>query len=369
MEYLRQSTAAVIKFGPVLDYLDGVTLETGPLIIQEFDHVTTGIRLSKNGATMAVRSSPVTPTTYDAHGLYSVALSAVDTNTCGRLRVAHTKSDTYLAVWQDYMVMPANVYDSMFGMEKIEVSVVSTSEVVRGQVAASVWGSSSASSVIAAAIWDKAASALTVVGSIGRLLASYFTATPEVAPALNASATAICNNALLLLGNNPITSLSEQSKAARLCSQFYQQTIDATLRAYTWNKATARSEPLAAELSGPSFGFAFKYPLPPDCLRVLGMSNEGYKFKIEGDYILTDVSECKISYIKRIAAASMDPLMIDAASARLAATIAFPLSNSVSAADAMWTLYKDKLDEAQTIDAFEGSAPQMESNDWVNSRL
>jgi len=122
--WLRQSTVSVINFGPVLDFADGVSLKTG--ILASLDNATTGIMLSKNGLTLAVREQGANfvATTYDAHGCYKVSLSAVDTNTLGRLRVIHTEPATYLAVWRDFMVVPQQVWDSLFGADKLDVAVV-----------------------------------------------------------------------------------------------------------------------------------------------------------------------------------------------------------------------------------------------------
>ena len=89
---------------------------------------------------------------------------------------------------------------------------------------------------------------------------------------------------------------------------------------------------------------------------------------VEGENFLCNEATAKITYIRRILADDMDSLLTEAVTARLAATIAFPLTNSQSTATAMWQLYKDKLDEAQTTDAFEGTAGQLHNNDWVNSR-
>lgn len=124
--WIRQSTVTVINFGPVLAKGDGVTLQTGAGIITSLDHATTGIMLSKNGGTLAVREQGgnFVATTYDAHGIFKVSLSAVDTGTLGRLKVVHTEPATYLAVWMDFMVVPANVWDSLFGADKLDVAVV-----------------------------------------------------------------------------------------------------------------------------------------------------------------------------------------------------------------------------------------------------
>jgi hypothetical protein len=106
---LKQSTSVVIPFGPFVDKTDGVTLETG--LVAGLDHASTGIRLAKNGGTLAVRSATVTPSTYDAHGCYKVTLSATDVGTLGQLRVIYTDPATCLPVWKDCLIVAATVYD------------------------------------------------------------------------------------------------------------------------------------------------------------------------------------------------------------------------------------------------------------------
>lgn len=191
---------------------------------------------------------------------------------------------------------------------------------------------------------------------------------PSGTTAIGSSALVICNNALRLLGNNPINAITDDNKSAKLCLQFYQQTVDAVLRAYTWNCATVRSVALTAT-TAPAFGYSYAFVLPEGCLRVLNiLDDDTIKFKIENGLLLTDESAAQITYINRISASEMDMLLIEAISARLAGALAFALTNSNTATEGMWKLYKDKLDEAQTTDAFEGTAPQLASNDWINSR-
>lgn len=222
--------------------------------------------------------------------------------------------------------------------------------------------------VIATTVWDALLTTMTTVGSIGAKMAEWLTTVPAGSSAFGATDLIICNNALQLLGNTSIAAISENTKAAKLCLQYYQQTVDAVLRAYTWNCATLRSAALTAA-TAPEFGFSYAYDLPAYCLRVLTIEDdETIKFKVENGHLLTDESTAKISYIKRISMSEADSLLVEAISARLAGTLAFALTNSTSAAESMWKLYKDKLDEAHTIDAFEGTAPQLASDDWLNSR-
>mgnify|MGYP003598711167 FL=1 len=122
-----------MSFGPFVDKTDGVTLETG--LVSALDHASTGIFLSKNGGALTIRHATVTATTYDAYGMYRVTLDTTDTNTLGTLRMAFSEAATCLPVWQDFMVVPANVWDSLFSTDKLQVHV---DEMTAGIITATV---------------------------------------------------------------------------------------------------------------------------------------------------------------------------------------------------------------------------------------
>jgi hypothetical protein len=113
MTWLKQSTAVDVSIGPFVDSTDGVTAETA-LTISQAD-----IRLKKNGGAFA-QTNNAAGATHDENGYYEVPLDATDTNTLGILRVAVSESGA-LPVWRDFMVVPANVWDSFFGADKLQV--------------------------------------------------------------------------------------------------------------------------------------------------------------------------------------------------------------------------------------------------------
>lgn len=179
----------------------------------------------------------------------------------------------------------------------------------------------------------------------------------------------LCNSALTLLGQPTITSLSTNSRAAKLVNQRYQYIIDAVLRAYPWNCAIERKS-LVADSTAPAFGFDYRFALPtsPYCLKVIEMEEKDMIFKVEGRYLLTDESSAKISYIARIAVGNFDSLLFEAVAARIAADIAFPLTNSNSMAQQAWSGYQLKIQEAQDTDAQEGTSEEIYADDWLNAR-
>src|SRR6185503_1435890 len=117
MRFLKQSTSVDLPIGPFLDDTDGKTAETGLTLTQP------DIRLKKNGGAWAQKNAAQT-LSHEENGYYEVTLDATDTNTLGQLRVAVHESGA-LPVWEDFMVMPSNVWESMFVAENLSVNLVS----------------------------------------------------------------------------------------------------------------------------------------------------------------------------------------------------------------------------------------------------
>ena len=114
---LKQSTAVDVKMGPFLDSTDGNTQETALTITQP------DIRLAKNGGAWAQKNAAQT-LSHEEAGWYEVALDATDTNTLGILIVAVHEAGA-LPCWREFVVVPANVYDSLVGgSDALDVSLV-----------------------------------------------------------------------------------------------------------------------------------------------------------------------------------------------------------------------------------------------------
>ena len=111
--WLRQSTSVDVPIGPFLDNVDGFTAETGLTITQP------DIRLKKNAAAWAQKAAAQT-LTHEENGWYEVTLDATDTNTLGILVVAVHESGA-LPVWREFLVVPAQVWDSYLSTDLLQV--------------------------------------------------------------------------------------------------------------------------------------------------------------------------------------------------------------------------------------------------------
>ncbi|MFH1230561.1 MAG: hypothetical protein V1709_03600 [Planctomycetota bacterium] len=185
-----------------------------------------------------------------------------------------------------------------------------------------------------------------------------------------ASIVEIANQALYMLGQSSIISMTEDNEAARLCNGRFAYNRDATLRSYPWNCAIVRVE-LAQSATIPAWGYDYQYALPtvPLCLRVLEMEEE-YEWNVEGRFVVTDAPTCNIKYIAQLTDANdMEILLREAIAARLAADICYALTGSSAQQDKMWILYEQKIRQAKSVDAQEGTPAEMFEDPFLTARL
>ena len=161
-----------------------------------------------------------------------------------------------------------------------------------------------------------------------------------------------------------------------MCNQRYELVRDAVFRSHPWNCLQKRIE-LAKDTTSPVFEFSNAYTLPADSLRILRSENSNLsnneKFRIEGKKLLSDEDTMKVLYVAKITDTTQyDTLLIETLSARLAAELCYPITQSSTLMDRMFGIFENKLKEARFVDATEGTADSdvaIQSGDFINSRL
>lgn len=188
-----------------------------------------------------------------------------------------------------------------------------------------------------------------------------------------AADTDICNLALSRIGHyDLLSSLDEASKAAKLCKINYAPTRDAVLRAHPWNFAIKRVT-LASDDAVIPFEYAYRFPLPSDCLKVVrtNLDAEGCPadYRIEGRALLTDESVVSIEYIAQVTDVTLyDALFVDLLAQRLAMELVIPMTDNATAYKTLADVYQAKLTEARSTDAQEGTPRDFVFDDWLRAR-
>lgn len=184
-----------------------------------------------------------------------------------------------------------------------------------------------------------------------------------------ASAVDICKRALEKLGAATITALSEDSREARACNRVYETVRDSLLRAHPWNFAIERTS-LAAHTDAPAWGYARKYQLPSDCLKLVRIKDDP-DYRLEGRYIHTDeAAPLYIAYIKRVEdPEQFDALFVEAFASRIAAELAEEITQSNTKKQTVIEDAKAAIREAKRVDAQENPPEDAGDTDWWDARL
>lgn len=181
-------------------------------------------------------------------------------------------------------------------------------------------------------------------------------------PATEAAQLLVCNQALDLLGEDPILSLTEANPRAEAANRNFGQSLVRVLREAYWNFAKYRVALVAA--ANPSFGWAKAFTLPADFITLFQLNGivrgqPGDFYELEGGLLLTDETTADIQYIRKPTAAGpwdiedmlavADPNFVDLLALLLAAKMAPTLRKDAVESvkkDGTQVLRKDGTQEA-----------------------
>lgn len=186
-----------------------------------------------------------------------------------------------------------------------------------------------------------------------------------------ATKVSICSNALLLLGAKTINSLDEDSDRAQLAANLYESARDDMLRSHPWNCAVKRVI-LAPDTEAPAFDYSAQFTLPGDWLRTLSVGQEGYEvdYKHESGKILAGGTSLPLRYIFRNDnEATWDAMLVRAMELKMAAEMAYPITQSAAMADAMNNQLQFHLKKARAVDGQDDPPQTLGDFALLNSRF
>lgn len=193
----------------------------------------------------------------------------------------------------------------------------------------------------------------------------------------------IVNSALFKLGQNPIMTFDDSSKAARIAKVRYEPLRDVLLRAKKWSFALTRGQ-LAFDSETPAFGYQYRFPFPTDCLRIIqigevftGMDLSDYRtmdsalYRIEGRAILANsAGPLNVRYQKRVEDPNeFDPTFVESLACYCAYDWAVPITDSAQKKTAAKEEFTMSLRLAVAANAIEVDADPLPDDTWVMARL
>ncbi|EIQ00863.1 hypothetical protein OpiT1DRAFT_05420 [Opitutaceae bacterium TAV1] len=188
----------------------------------------------------------------------------------------------------------------------------------------------------------------------------------------------ICNQALVRVGENVVTSLDDDTEASRRCLIAYAPTVREVLRDGQWHCATHRAV-LAPLAQKPAFGWERQFLLPADFIRTISLNEADVSdpasdcplFSVAGPVLLSNVDEARIVYVRDLLQAPaqdpataptmerIDPVLESAIVLKLASKLAWAFQQSRILSESLLAEYGEQLKRAWNINSRDawGRAP------------
>lgn len=199
-----------------------------------------------------------------------------------------------------------------------------------------------------------------------------------------ASQTDIVNLALILLGDNTVVSINDNSKNARTIKAVYDTIREDELRARLWKFALTRANLASLNVSNIPAPYKYAYSVPSDCLRIIDAGNTrqvlgllNYRtglekmYDFQGNTIYTTIpSPLAVHYVQNVQETTLfDANFVTAFAAKLAMTAAKSLTDSVQIYAKAEKDYERAIVLASRNNAIERLPEGIADDSWILARL
>jgi hypothetical protein len=174
------------------------------------------------------------------------------------------------------------------------------------------------------------------------------------------SEVSICNQALSILGHEPITSFADQSKASEWCRNNYPFLRDAVIQERMWAFAIFRWSSESADFD--NWDHAYVHPIPPGCLHVHRVFCTPYAnrvvndWTIEGNNIITVEPTIYVISTQRVNdTGKFPPMFVQLLATRIAAEASTALTGNPGLMQTLWIKYQSLLKDTASRDGQQGA--------------
>jgi hypothetical protein len=188
------------------------------------------------------------------------------------------------------------------------------------------------------------------------------------------SQVSICNGALIKIGADRVSSITEDKREAILLNAIWDNARDFVLRGHRWNFATKRVE-LVPNSTTPEWGYQYEFDIPNDFIRIVDTDPDDIEFVVESDsggngrVLRCDESVLDLTYIfQQSNMEAWDHSASKALEWQLAGEVAYALTQSLALQDACFKKALQVIAEARSMDGAEGIVRGLEADDWTNAR-
>jgi hypothetical protein len=186
---------------------------------------------------------------------------------------------------------------------------------------------------------------------------------------MNPSArTDLANRALDLIGKHSLLDLdTDTSPTGKMVLRNYSPVLLRCLRKTDWNFATLRVS-LNPSTTVPVNQFKYQFELPPDNMKVIRVYPDNTAYKVEGNFVFSNVSPLTIKYVTNASLADptqMDPSFAEFFVYSLASEICYTGSDNSQRSQELKAGAKERFEEAAALQSQEGTDDEPEQSLWT----
>jgi hypothetical protein len=158
----------------------------------------------------------------------------------------------------------------------------------------------------------------------------------------------IVSNAMILIGANPISSLTEGTEGL-VASALYETSYSGLIASHSWRFATKQRQ-LSRLTEAPLKTYQYQYQLPSDVITIVRVI-DGSDYELYMDKLYTNAPEVHIEYRFRVDETLLPDYFQLTLQFLLAAQFAIPITDNTQRAQLYEGLYERQLARAKFIDS------------------
>jgi len=179
----------------------------------------------------------------------------------------------------------------------------------------------------------------------------------------------LASNALLLIGEETISSFTDDTTAALVAANLYAPTYEGLLTQHPWRFASTKAQ-LARLVEAPINQWKYAFQLPSDFLVAQHVDKGNDNFQIYADKLYTDQPTMILDYTYKPDESYLPAYFTELLEYKLASIFAIPITESATKADYYTSIANTQLTKAKTIDSQSTPSigPGLESSALINIR-
>jgi hypothetical protein len=159
----------------------------------------------------------------------------------------------------------------------------------------------------------------------------------------------ICSNALILLGDKPISNFDESGAGALAAANLYESSYLNILSMHRWRFATKKAT-LSRLTTKPKNQWQYQYQLPIDLVAPI-TTYPVTDYELYADKLYSNNNSCELDYVYRVDESQLPAFFIKTMEFYMAMQFAIPVTGNSQRMAEMQNLFSQQLKNAKNVDS------------------